>query len=150
MPRPRLMPPQIVRLVLLTIVIVCLYFTARHFFVPQSFGKYGHYRGAAIEEIRAREPLWAGRKECETCHSEVVEKLAKADHQGISCETCHSPARGHVEDPDVAKLPKMNAAMCARCHEASPSRPKWLHQITVADHYPGSCTECHTPHQPKL
>jgi nitrate/TMAO reductase-like tetraheme cytochrome c subunit len=39
--------------------------------------------------------------------------------------------------------------MCVRCHQASPSRPKWLHQINIHNHYTGSvCTECHVPHQP--
>ena len=49
------MPPQIIRLVLLTIGIVCVYFTARFFLVPASFGQLGHYRGNALQEIAARE-----------------------------------------------------------------------------------------------
>jgi hypothetical protein len=149
MPRLFKMPPQIIRLVLLTIGIVCAYFMARYFLTPQSFGQYGHYRGDALKDIRQREPYWAGRNECDTCHGEIVQKLAKAEHQGLSCETCHGPARAHVEDPEV-KLPKMSYDKCVRCHEASPSRPKWLHQITPATHYTGDvCTECHDPHQPK-
>ena len=149
------MPPQIVRLVLLTIGIVCLYFTARYFLTPPSFGQYrepgveGHYRGDALLEIRAREPYWAGRKACDVCHKEVVQKLAAAEHQGLSCETCHGPSQAHVENPEV-KLPKMSYDKCVRCHEASPSRPKWLHQISSEKHYTGDvCTECHDPHQPK-
>ncbi len=149
MPRLLKMPPQIVRLVLLTIGILCVYFTARYFLVPQSFGEYGHYRGAALQEIANREPYWAGRNTCGMCHKEIVQKLAKAEHSGLSCETCHGPSEAHVKDPEV-KLPKMSYDKCVRCHEASPSRPKWLHQITVADHYTGDvCTDCHDPHQPK-
>jgi hypothetical protein len=144
------MPPQIIRLVLLTIGIVCVYFTARYFLVPQSFGEYGHYRGAALQQIAAREPCWAGRNTCSPCHSEIVKKLAAAEHQGLSCETCHGPALGHVEAPEEVKLPKLGYDKCVRCHEASPSRPQWLHQITAADHYAGDvCTGCHDPHQPK-
>ena len=143
------MPPQIIRLVLLTIGIVCAYFMARYFLVPPSFGEYGHYRGAALQEIANREPFWAGRNTCDTCHKEIVQKLAKAEHQGLSCETCHGPSEAHVEAPEV-KLPKLSYDKCVRCHEASPSRPKWLHQITAATHYTGDvCTDCHDPHQPK-
>jgi len=147
------LPPQIVRLVLLTIGIVCVYFTARYFLAPPSMGQYGHYRGQALQEIAAREPYWAGRKACETCHAEIVKKLAKAEHQGLSCETCHGETvkkltMAHVENPEV-KLPKLSYSQCVRCHEASPSRPKWLHQITPDKHYTGQvCAECHVPHQP--
>jgi hypothetical protein len=142
------MPPQIVRLVLLTIAIVCAYFSARYLLTPQSFGQYGHYRGNALQEIAAREPFWAGRKTCDSCHGEIVGKLAKAEHKGLSCETCHGPSKAHVENPEI-KLPKLSYSQCVRCHEASPSRPKWLHQITPVKHYTGQvCSECHVPHQP--
>jgi hypothetical protein len=142
------MPPQIIRLVLLTIGIVCVYFTARYFLTPPSFGQYGHYRANALQEIAARQPLWAGKIACDECHSDHVQKLAKGEHKTLSCETCHGPGRAHDEDPAV-KLPKLNVALCVRCHQESPSRPKWLHQINVHTHYTGSvCTECHVPHQP--
>jgi len=143
------MPPQLIRLVLLTIGIVCVYFTARYFLTPDSFGQYGHYRGKALAEIAAREPYWAGRRACDKCHDKVVQKLAQAEHQGLSCETCHGPSQAHVESPEV-KLPKMSYDKCVRCHAASPSRPQWLHQINLDTHYTGDvCTECHDPHQPK-
>lgn len=141
------MPPQIIRLVLLTIGIVCAYFAARYFLVPQSFGEFGHYRGIALQEIAARQPYWAGRKACNSCHGVIVQKLAGAEHKGLSCETCHGPSQAHVVDPEV-KLPKLSYSLCVRCHEASPSRPKWLHQINVRKHYSGLCVECHLPHQP--
>ena len=142
------MPPQIIRLVLLTVAIVCGYFTARFFLVPASFGQYGHYRGDALLEIRDREPFWAGRNTCDTCHADHVLKLSKAEHKGLSCETCHGPSKAHVENPEV-QLPKLSYGQCVRCHESSPSRPAWLHQVNPLKHYTGQkCTECHVPHQP--
>jgi hypothetical protein len=142
------MPPQITRLVLLTIGIVTSFLTARHFLTPVSFGQYGHYRGDALREIAAREPYWAGRGMCGDCHADHVKKLAAAEHKGLSCEDCHGPSRAHVENPEV-KLPKMSFGQCVRCHEASPSRPAWLHQINSHNHYTGqTCVECHMPHQP--
>jgi hypothetical protein len=141
------MPPQIIRLVLLTIAIVCGFTVAKELLTPPSFGQYGHYRGNALHEIAAREPYWAGRKTCESCHGAIVKKLAGAEHKTLSCETCHGPAQAHVDNPEV-KLPKLSYSKCVRCHEALPSRPKWLHQINVKTHYAGLCTECHVPHQP--
>jgi hypothetical protein len=143
------MPPQVIRLVLLTIGIVCVYFTARYFLTPQSFGEYGHYRAAALQEIASRQPYWAGKAACVECHTDHAAKLAGGAHKTLSCETCHGPGRQHVEDPAGAKLPKLNMSLCVRCHAASPSRPAWMHQINVHDHYTGNlCTECHVPHQP--
>ena len=76
------------------------------------------------------------------------QKLAKGEHKSLSCETCHGPGRAHVENP-AEKLPKLDMGLCVRCHQASPSRPKWLHQINLHNHYTGNvCTECHVPHQP--
>ena len=148
MSRLRNMPPQLIRLVLLTIGIVCVYFTARYFLTPESFGQYGHYRGNALQEIAARPPFWAGKSACVECHSDHAQKLAKGEHKNLSCETCHGPGRTHVVNT-AEKLPKLNVALCVRCHQASPSRPKWLHQINVHNHYTGNlCTECHVPHQP--
>ena len=142
------MPPQIIRLVLLTIGIICVYFTARYFLVPPSFGEFGHYRGDALQMIASRQPFWAGKASCLECHSAHADKLAKGDHKTLSCETCHGPGREHVENP-VVKLPKLDVSLCVRCHEASPSRPKWLHQINPHNHYTGNlCTECHVPHSP--
>lgn len=140
--------PQIARLLLLTVGIVGVYFVARYFLTPASFGQYGHYRGAALEEIAAREPLFAGKKACDECHSDTLLKLAKAEHKTLSCEVCHGPGRAHVDNPDV-DLPKLHFSHCVRCHERDPSRPEWLKQINSRIHYTGQhCTECHVPHQP--
>ena len=52
--KPKL-PPQIVRLVLLTVGIVGSYLVARYFLTPSSFGQYGFYRGQALEEVKREE-----------------------------------------------------------------------------------------------
>jgi len=140
--------PQIIRLVLLTITIVVSYCVARYVLTPQSFGQYGWYRGNALGEIAAHEPLFAGKKACDECHSDHINKLNKGEHKTLSCETCHGPAKAHTENPDVA-VPKLTFAHCVRCHEKDPSRPEWLKQVTISKHYAGQrCTECHVPHQP--
>ena len=141
------MPPQILRLVLLTLVIVGSYLVARTFLTPSSFRQYGWYRGAALEEIRARTPVYAGKKACDECHSDILQKLAKGEHQTLSCEACHGVSKDHAENPDITPI-KLTGSHCIRCHESNPSRPKWFKQIVVKEHYAGKCTECHVPHQP--
>ena len=168
------LPPQILRLVLLTLGIVGTYMVARAILTPPSFRQYGWYRGAALEEIASREPVHAGKKACDECHSDILQKVAKAEHKTLSCEACHGISRDHAENPDIkagfikarmtgpelrptAKGTGETNAMvlegftghhCVRCHEANPSRPAWFKQIVVKEHYTGKCTECHVPHQP--
>jgi len=144
--RPKI-PPQIVRLILLTVGILGSYFVARAFLVPHSFGEFGWYRSAALGELADRPISFAGKKSCEECHSDVVTKLTKHEHKTLSCEGCHGPAQAHADNPDV-KLEKPTFSQCVRCHEANPSRPKWHKQIVVNKHYQGKCIECHVPHSP--
>ena len=141
------MPPQILRLVLLTLAIVGSYMVARAFLTPPTFRQYGWYRGAALEELAARTPVYAGKQACDECHSDILHTLAGDAHKTLSCEACHGVSRTHAGDPDVLPV-KLTGSHCIRCHEANPSRPAWFKQIVVKDHYSGKCTECHTPHQP--
>jgi hypothetical protein len=158
-PVPVKMPPQILRLVLLTVAIVGSYFVARAFLTPQTFGEYGWYRGAAMEEVASRTPVFAGKKACDECHSDVLQKLEKFEHKNLSCEACHGVSQLHVDNPNIpagketageesSEKVKLAGSHCTRCHEANPSRPKWFKQIVVKDHYSGKCIECHLPHQP--
>jgi hypothetical protein len=143
------MPPQIFRLILLVIGIVVVYLTARYFLTPSSFREYGWYRGAALAELANRQPVFAGKKACEECHSDEFQKLLKDSHKTLSCEACHGAGEAHAENPDV-KIDRSSVGACLRCHEANPSRPKWHKQIVSKTHYSGSskCTECHVPHAP--
>ena len=142
------MPPQIFRLVLLTLAIVGSYLVARSLLTPPSFRQHGFYRGDALLEHRSHTPVFAGRKACAECHEDIVQKLAKAEHKTIGCESCHGVGQAHVENPDE-KITKPGDNLCLRCHEASPSRPAWLKQITLKNHYRGQrCIECHVSHQP--
>jgi hypothetical protein len=142
------LPPQITRLVLLTIGIVGSYLVARYFLTPQSFGQYGWYRGDALMELATRDRVFAGRTACAECHSDQVQKLSQKEHKDLSCEGCHGPGQAHVDNPDV-KISIQTYGQCVRCHEASTGRPKWHKQINSKTHYTGQkCTECHVPHQP--
>ena len=147
--RPFRMPPQILRLVLLTVGIVTSYLIARFFLTPASFGELGWFRANALMEIASAKPVYAGKKACDECHSEEYQKLSQAEHKSLSCEACHGPGAEHADNPDLHKMTILTFSHCVRCHEADPSRPKWHKQINPKTHYPGQvCTECHVPHQP--
>lgn len=142
------MPPQIFRLVLLTIAIIGSYVIARSLLTPKSFGQHGFYRGEALLDHMLPEPVFAGRKECLECHEDIQAKLFKDKHKSIGCETCHGVGKEHAKNPDL-KLVKIGDNGCLRCHEASASRPAWMKQINSKDHYRGDkCAGCHVPHQP--
>ncbi len=141
------LPPQILRIVLLTLGIVGTYIVARTLLTPPSFQQYGWYRGDALAEIASRTPVYAGKKACDECHSVVLQKLAKFEHKTLSCEACHGVSREHARNPDIMPV-KLTGSHCIRCHEANPSRPAWLRQIVVKNHYGSKCAECHIAHQP--
>jgi hypothetical protein len=142
------MPPQILRLVLLTVAIIGSYLVARFLLTPSSFGQYGWYRGEALAELASHPASLAGKRACQECHDEQFQKVANFGHKDLSCEVCHGFGRAHADDPDV-KMQVLNYGHCVRCHEANPSRPKWHKQINPKDHYTGDkCTECHVPHAP--
>jgi hypothetical protein len=142
------MPPQVLRIVLLAVGIVAAYSVARYFLTPASFGEYGWYRGAALAELATRDRVYAGKKACEECHSDEYQKQMKHEHKGLSCEGCHGSGQAHAGDPRKDNIQMSSFAICLRCHEANPSRPKWHKQIVSKNHYPGKCTECHMPHSP--
>lgn len=148
MSQPKI-PPQIARLLLITVAIVATYFTARHFLVPPSFGQYGWFRADYLKENAALPITYAGATACADCHDKVVAKLAKAKHKSVPCEACHGPQAVHADDPEKKPQKITNAMFCIRCHSASPSRPAKFPQVNLAEHNAGQkCTECHMPHLP--
>src|SRR5262249_54454553 len=140
------------RLASVFLIGIILFVVVRSFLVPRTFGQYGHFRGAAIQEIAAKPIVYAGHEACETCHSEVLEVKAKGKHVRVACESCHSALAAHSEDPGSIHPEKLDTAvLCARCHEASSSKPKWFRQVATAEHSNGlPCNTCHQPHSPAL
>jgi hypothetical protein len=141
-------PPQVFRIILLAVGIVVSYSIARYFLTPTSFREYGWYRGAALAELATRDPVYAGKQACEQCHADQYQKLMAHEHKSLACESCHGPGQAHADDPRKDNIQKSSYAVCLRCHEANPSRPKWHKQIVSKNHYAGKCTECHQPHSP--
>jgi len=142
---------HLIRLALLLGMLVVAFLVIRRAVIPEGFGRYGHFRPAALEDVRAHPIHFAGRAACEACHSDVMELKQKGKHAGLSCEACHGPLAKHAEDPEVKPvLPKV-VALCSRCHEAHSARPKWFPRVNTKEHSGGeSCEACHKPHKPKF
>jgi hypothetical protein len=127
-----------------------LFILLRGAVVPKSFGKYGHYRADALEEIRLQPLRHAGHELCAGCHTDQAAVKEKGKHRGVTCEACHGPAAAHGGDPGSGK-PVIAApdALCARCHEKHPAKPQWFKQVAVKEHYAGAaCISCHQSHSP--
>jgi hypothetical protein len=143
---------HLIRLALAAVLAILIFFAIRQALVPPSFGRYGHYRAASLDEIAARTPVFAGREVCAGCHADVAEAKAKGPHTNVGCEACHGPQGRHARDfssqkpalPDTAKL-------CVVCHEADGAKPMNFPQVVSRDHAGGAmCGTCHNAHQPKF
>src|SRR5579871_2815111 len=143
---------HLIRVVLLLALAVVVFLVVRRTVVPADFGKYGHFRPGAMDDIRARPVKFAGREACEACHSDEAELKSKGKHAKVGCEACHGPLAKHAADPSsvVPQLPD-TAVLCARCHEANQAKPKSFPQVATANHSNGMpCNTCHKPHDPRI
>ena len=140
-------------LVLLALVFACglaVFLILRAAIVPPSFGVYGHYRAAALEETRLHPIAFAGQSTCASCHVDEAATKSKGKHLTVKCEACHGALAAHAEDPVSVKpqLPDVKI-LCARCHEADAAKPKSFPQVVTKEHSGGElCTTCHQPHSP--
>jgi hypothetical protein len=138
------------RLAAVFLALIIVFVIARAVLTPKTFGVYGHYRAAALAEIRAREITFAGRGACLDCHDEinVVKKAGK--HAGIACEACHGPLEAHVADASTVVPEKLEAKkLCLVCHSENLAKPKDFPQINPKEHADDeNCMKCHNPHAP--
>jgi len=123
---------------------------ARALIVPATFGEHGHYRAAAVDEIRQLPAAYAGIKACTDCHSDIYDLKQASVHKGLSCEACHGAASAHANDPESVKpVVPTGRDLCVLCHGYLDSRPSGFPQIIASTHNPGkSCMTCHNPHSP--
>ena len=141
---------HLIRLAGLFVVGISAFLVVRAMLVPAGFGKFGHYRAGALDDVRALPIRFAGRIRCHACHQEVAGAQAASVHAKLGCEACHGAAAAHADDPGAVKLAKLDPlTLCVRCHLANPAKPRAFPQIKPKDHYDGVCTDCHDPHAPK-
>lgn len=144
------MPPQLKRLIPNFIVFIGLFLLVRHLLIPDSFGKYGHYRADVLQEIESTPAVFADKEDCHACHSDIHEQILEDAHAEISCLACHGPGNLHVEDPLPGNIAKGNTReFCGRCHEKNAARPSYVvFQVDMETHnIEGDCIDCHNPHQ---
>jgi hypothetical protein len=130
-----------------------VYLGLRSFVVPKTFGEYGHYRGAALQELAAKPVKYAGHQVCEDCHTDQATAKAAGVHAHVNCEACHGALAAHANDPtSVIPVKPDPLVLCARCHTATAAKPKDFPQVKIDEHSGGlPCTTCHTnPHSPAM
>ena len=76
---------HLVRLAALFAGVFVIFLVVRQQIVPATFGQYGHFRGAALEEIRSRPITFAGRSTCEMCHEDQLKVLKASRHGVVAC-----------------------------------------------------------------
>jgi len=149
---------HVFRVFLMLIVGVVVLVLGRGFFVPDSWGQYGSYRGAALEQHHEKAPQLGGNAACAECHEDEPAELAEGVHHTLACEGCHAPLSVHVADGEqFADMPiHRNADLCLNCHERLSARPASHPQINPTQHLeeeggepgPESCFDCHEAHSP--
>ena len=111
------MPQQIKYLLALSIVLISIFLVVRHFLMPASFGRFGHYRADSLRYAVSKEIKYAGETACIECHDDIYILKDKSYHRGVACEVCHGPAYAHTEDPYEYKPPApRKRAYCPLCH----------------------------------
>jgi hypothetical protein len=130
---------------------VALFLVARAILVPKDFGRYGFYRPAALDDIKAQKLSFAGHASCAECHGEIVEMRIGTRHEKVNCESCHGPLATHVSG-DVMNPGKPDLkTVCVPCHKKMDGRPKFQPQVDFNEHSGDAlCTDCHKPHSPKI
>lgn len=144
-------PPQLKRLALAFAVFITLFLVVRHFLVPETFGQYGFYRGASLEENALPSVKFAGQNACIDCHQDVDDLKQQDLHSDIRCESCHGPGQMHSENGDITLLEKpVSRESCGLCHSKNAARPEnAVSQVDLQEHnIEKKCVECHNAHQP--
>ena len=145
---------HLIRPALVLLAVLGLFLVVRAAVVPKGFGKYGHYRPAALDLVRSRPISYAGQDTCVLCHEDQAKVRAAGRHAHVACESCHGPQAAHAQADDPSSLkPKLPdvAGLCRRCHEQDAAKPKGFPQVHTAEHSGGMlCNSCHQPHNPHL
>ena len=144
-------PPQLKRLFVAFAIFIVLFLLLRHILKPATFGQYGFYRGASLEDNASFPVHYAGQSACFDCHQDIEEMKAQNKHGGIRCETCHGPGTKHIESSEAKDIIKPSGReFCGKCHQKNAAKKKdVIFQINLEEHNAGKmCIECHNPHKP--
>lgn len=149
------MPAQLRQIIIVFVGVTVLFLLLRSFLIDDSFGKYGHYRGDSLAEVKAHPVKYVDTKLCADCHQDKVDLLAEGLHEKVSCQICHGPGYLHIDTTNYTKAKISDSrGFCGTCHEMHPSRSKdAVVQVNLKEHNADDddkCIVCHNPHQPWL
>jgi hypothetical protein len=146
------------RIFILVVIGIVTVMVGRLFFVPTTFGLFGHYRAANVLEQRLFPVKHQGPESCEPCHADEFAQWKANGHKTIICEDCHAPYVTHVKNDDKYADMEINRSLdfCLRCHQRLPARPDKFPQVNALEHcgefklelQDTVCLKCHGPHDP--
>jgi cytochrome c553 len=153
-------PKHIARLLAILAVLAMMFVAGKMYFPPKSFGVYGHYRAASVEDIAAAHPAYHSPDSYSAAYPKEYETWSSGIHKVVKCQICHTTVgktlyaasfSGATPPPNSAALPAAGDSrkLCVKCHEKIAGRPDFMPQIEVDSHSKGqACVACHNPHSP--
>jgi hypothetical protein len=157
---PLIHAKHVFRAAILLLAVLVAMVLGRSLFVPETWGEFGRYRGAAVTEYRNKPVRHGGDESCEMCHDVEYAAHAAGVHASVKCELCHGPVALHVDLEQgevVAEMPiRKSRDLCELCHRRLAARPADFPQVDVREHVlenggemtPDACFDCHDPHSP--
>lgn len=157
---PLLHAKHVFRAAILLLAVLIAMVLGRSLFVPDTWGEFGPYRGAAVAEFRDKPVRHGGDDACGVCHDEEFAEHAAGVHAQVRCELCHGPVALHADLEEGEVLAEMpihrSDELCELCHRRLEARPAAFPQIDVREHVvsnggeltANACFDCHDPHSP--
>ncbi len=154
------MPKHIQLLIGILAVFAMLFVAGKMYFPPKSFGVYGHYRAASVEDIAAPRPAYLNPDAYSAAYPKEYETWSAGIHKVVKCQICHTTVGltvnmaslgGAASTVASAGLPPapIRARSASNATRKLPGRPDSMPQIDVDSHSKGqACIACHNPHSP--
>ncbi|MEK6645666.1 MAG: hypothetical protein AABY84_03205 [Candidatus Firestonebacteria bacterium] len=147
---------HLTRLAVVAIVFLGVGLVVKTLLVPESFGRFGHYRGDSVQENMEIPIKYMGHYVCKECHESIYNTKTNSKHKGVNCETCHGPGVNHIVE--VKKIHRetiksiirpTSKESCILCHSINTVRRKDFPQVDIKKHNTEEkCVSCHDPHDP--
>lgn len=154
------MPKHIVRLLVLIAAAAIVVFSAKKFFIADSFYQYGHYRGNAVVEIASKVPKLQGSASCQPCHKEAYATWTAGIHRkatrkdaiqgvvykyGPGCEVCHTGPAGNHPSKEAMPLSIEDkvTSITHLEHKVHPANVPGRKLLLSPEDMRGICLNCH-------
>ncbi len=157
---------HVIRIFIIFALLVAAGLIVRASMLPESFGKYGAYRGDNLQEQMEARPLYRGDDYCSECHEKESDIISESRHETVPCEDCHFIAGLHADGKKkLSNMPvDKSREGCTICHRHLASRPKDFPQVKDFDAHikdnwksrlgeidlTAGCWNCHKAHKPEI